>query len=149
MAFVHASGPVIREEFKPVSAFTRGDLLAFTSTSSVSRINELMASGDDIIGVAEANSTQSINGRVLVAIPMPGSQWYASAHSATGSAMTPGQPFDVSYALANGGQYVTTSATTPRVVIVKGTIGTMPLDQSVESRVLVQFIHNGGALAIS
>jgi hypothetical protein len=149
MAFTHASGPVIRAEFKPASAFTRGDLLCFNSSSSVSRINELMASGDDIVGVAAANSTQSINGKVVVEIPMPGSQWYASTHTATSSAMTPGQPFDVSYALANGGQYVTTSATSARVVIVKGTIGTEALDQSVESRVLVQFIHNAGNLAIS
>ena len=149
MAFTHASGPLKVEEWKPASTFTRGDLLCFDSASSLSRINELMASGDDIIGVALSNSAQSINNRVCVGIPCADTLWWASAHSATGSAMTPGQEFDVSYGVPNGGQFVTTSTTSVRVVVVRGTAGHNAVDQSVESKVLVKLIYHGGNLEIS
>lgn len=149
MAFTHASGPVVREEWKPASVFTRGDLLAFDSASSLSRINVLMPSGADIIGVAGSNSGQSVLNKVVVEIPGADSLWWASCHSATGSAMTPGQEFDVSYALENGGQYVTTSTDSVRVVIVRGTAGHNAVDQSVESKVLVRLIRHAGNLEIS
>lgn len=149
MSFVLASGGVLREEFKPASTFTRGDLLTLDSASSLSRINELMVTGNDILGVAASNSAQSINNKVVVEIPRADTLWWASCHSATGSAMTPGQEFDVSYAIANGGQYVTTSTDSVRVVIVRGTAGHNAVDQSVESKVLCKLIYHAGNLEIS
>lgn len=149
MSFRHASGSYKQEEWRPASAFTNGDLLMLDSTSSVSRIPELMASGVDIIGVATCNSGQSINGRVPVLIPNAETLFWASCHSATGSGMTPGQEFDVSYALANGGQYVTTSADSVRVVIVRGTIGANAVDQSITSQVLVKLIYHAGNTEIA
>lgn len=133
----------------PSSAFSRGDLLTLTSASSVSRINELMASGDDIYAVAECDSTQSIENKVLVRIPGPDTVWIASAHSATGSGMTTGQEFDFSFAVANGRYFVTTSATSARAVVVKGTIGAGALDQSVHSQVAIRLIGHAGNLDIS
>jgi hypothetical protein len=149
MSFRHASGTYKVEEWRPASAFTTGDLLMFDSTSSVSRIAELMASGVDIAGVAQCNSAQSINGRVPVLIPNADTLFWASTHSATGSGMTPGQEFDVSYALANGGQFVTTSADSVRVVIVRGTIGANAVDQSIVSQVLCKLIYHASNVEIS
>ena len=150
MGFTYYSGPegdVV--EIKPASAFTRGDLIMLTSASSASRIGELMASGNDIFGVAEADSSKSINNVVPVRIPDADTVFVASAHSATGSAMTTGQEFDVSYAIANGGQYVTTSADSVRVVIVRGTTGLNAMDQSTTSQVAVKLIRHAGNLELS
>jgi hypothetical protein len=149
MAFTYASGTYQTVEGKPASAFTRGDLLTLTSGSSLSRINELMVSGNDIIGVALANSSQSVNNLVPVLVPNPDTTFWASFHTATTSLVTMGLELDVSYGLPNGGQYVTTSATSARVVIVRGNGGDQAVDQSIESRVLVRLISNAGNLEIS
>lgn len=148
MSFTYASGTYQTIESKPVSAFTRGDLLTFNSTSSLSRINELMVSGSDIIGVALANSSQSVNNLVPVLVPNPDCTFWASFHSASGSAISVGAELDVSYALANGGQYVTTSVDSVRVAVVRGVVGVHAVDQSLESRVLVRLIAHAGNLEL-
>lgn len=149
MSFEYASGDYFTEELKPASRFTRGDLLTLDSTSSLSRYNELGVSGNDIFGVALADSGDSINNKVPVLIPGANCLFIASAHSATGSGMTAGQEFDLSYGVPNGGQYVTTSTDTVRVAIVRGTIGLNAMDQSVTSQVLCKLIHNAGNLELS
>lgn len=132
----------------PVSAFSKGDLLSVTA-SGVSRINELMPSGEDILGVAECDSTQSISGKCLVRIPDADTLFLASTHSATGSGLTTGQELDIAFAVPNGRYYVTTSTTSVRVAVVRGTIGPMAMDQSVHSQVVVKLIRNAGNLELS
>lgn len=134
---------------KPVSAFSKGDLLTLTSASSLSRISELMVSGNDIYGIALADSNQSIDNRVPVLIPSADMVFLASTNSATGTGMTTGQEFDVIFAAANGRYYVEPSANSVRAVIVRGTIGAMALDQSVHSQVLVKLIRHAGNLELS
>ena len=148
MAFTYASGTYQTIEGKPVSAFTRGDLLTLTSVSSLSRINELMVSGNDIIGVALANSSQSVNNLVPVLVPNPDCTFWASFHSASNSAVSVGAELDVSYGIPNGGQYVTTSADSVRVAVVRGVVGVHAVDQSIESRVLVRLISHAGNLEL-
>jgi hypothetical protein len=134
---------------RPASAFSKGDLLCLTSASSLSRINELMASGSDILGIAESDSNQSIDSKVPVLIPSADMVFLASAHSATGTGMTTGQEFDIAFGAPNGRYFVTTSVDSVRVVIVRGTIGANALDQSVHSQVLVKLIRHGGNLELS
>src|SRR5690606_14892885 len=74
--FWYAAGPCDTAEAVPASAFSKGDLITLDSNSSFSRINELMVSGNDIFGVAEGDSTQSLNGRVTVRIPEDDTQFW-------------------------------------------------------------------------
>lgn len=136
-------------ELIPASAFTRGDLICLTSASSASRISELAPSGSDIFGVAEADSSKSINNKVPIRVPGPDTVWLCSAHSATGSGMTTGQEFDFSYGVGNGGQFVTTSTDSVRAVVVRGTIGAYAVDQSVVSQVYIRLIGHAGNIDIS
>jgi hypothetical protein len=133
----------------PSSAFSKGDLLCLTSASSLSRISEVFPSGGDIVGIAMADSTQSISNKVPVMIPSADMVFLASCNSATGTGMTSGQEFDVSFAAANGRYYVDTSANSVRAVVVRGTIGANALDQSVHSQVLVKLIRHAGNLELS
>lgn len=63
MALYYASGPKEETTGIPASAFRKGDLLVFTSASSLSRAAVIPAA-NTIVGVALAHSTQSINNQV-------------------------------------------------------------------------------------
>lgn len=60
MAFWHAYGPYEMGEGKPASAFSKGDILVYTSASSLSRADNTATGTGDIAGVATADSTQSV-----------------------------------------------------------------------------------------
>lgn len=133
----------------PASAFSKGDLLTLTSTSSLSRISELFVSGNDIVGIALCDSNQSIGNKVTVLVPSADMVFLASTNSATGSGLSTGVECDISFGTPNGRCYVDTSANSVRAVVVRGTIGAMALDQSVHSQVLVKLIRHAGNLELS
>ena len=140
---VPAEGPVYIREGKPASAFSRGDILVLNSSSSLSRLPHL-ATTIDIVGVALADSVDSIRGKVTYAIPHADTVWWSSA--TPGSTYTRGANVNFNedadgHLIANG------STGTVRAVVVKGVADVE--QPSGESRIQIQFIHNAGALLFS
>lgn len=148
--FTYWGGPEgDRLRAKPASAFSKGDLLMLDSLSSVSRVNITLASGVDIVGVAESDSNQSIEGLVTYRVPDADTLWLASFDTAT-SATTPGVELDIAFGAPNGRQYVTNaSANSVRAVVVRGTAGSMAMDQSINSQVVVKLIRHAGNFELS
>ena len=135
---------------KPASAFSKGDVLMLDSNSSFSRVNILLAAGVDIIGVAQSDSNQSIEGFVTARIPDADTLWLASTDTTMSSHLTPGVECDLGFGTGNGRQYVTNaSANSVRAVVVRGGAGAMALDQSVHSQAVVKLIRHAGNLEIS
>lgn len=129
--FVYARGPYETDERIAASAWSKGDLLGITSTSSLSRVdpqtNEVMK-----FGIALADSTDSIRGVCVVMIPDPTTEFWLPATSDLTTGASSGVTFDV----ASGRYAADASSTTQIVKIVKGTD---ELDQSIRSHVLVRF----------
>jgi hypothetical protein len=148
MAIRYARGPLVIMEARPASAFSRGDLVMFDSTSSLSAMNVLTPlAATKLAGVAMSASTASINGKVPYFIPQEDTVMWASLDSTSASRFTPTTSFDIVYANANGGHYVTDSANTPTAVIVQEPAETLPLRQSVLSEVLIKLSFNASSWA--
>ena len=147
----YAGGETHRVEASiPSSAFSRGDLLIYTSASSLSRMAETFASGADIAGIALGDSTQSIDNKVPYLVPGPDTLFWASADSATASLCTPGFECDILFAVANQRYYVAPASTNSvRAVIVRGNTGVGSVDQSVQSKALIKLIYHAGNVDIS
>ena len=64
MSLSYAYGPKEMGEGKPASAFSKGDILCYTSASSLSKLPEPAPVSIKVAGVATADSTQSIKNRV-------------------------------------------------------------------------------------
>jgi len=133
----------------PSSAFSRGDLIAYSS-SSLSRVSEVFAAGADIAGVAMADSTDSIDNLVSILIPGPDTLFWASLQSADATALAPGAEADIGFDVAEGRYFVDPSSTNSvRAVIVRGNTGVGAVDQSVQSKVLCKLIYHAGNLELS
>lgn len=143
--FWYASGPKEMDTRKPGSAFSKGDLLTLNSASSLSRLNPYAAASGTIYAIATADSSDSIDGKVTVALMHPATRWWARV--APGSALTTGEVSGVSFgADASGRYFVDASASTARVVVIEGTD---KVDQSVQSKAIVQFRYAAGELNLS
>jgi hypothetical protein len=142
MAIIPAKNRGDAFEVKPASAFSRGDILMLTSASSLS--GAPIAGGVDIAGIALADSTQSINGRVVYAPPSPDEIYWSSI--VTGSAYTVGSAVTVCYSAASRWHVSTATHVGFAATVVKGT---SELVQSGESRIQIQFVGNAGALLFS
>lgn len=144
-SFWYAGGPCETLHAKPASAFSKGDLLMLDSTSSVSRVNVLLASGVDWVGIALGDSNQSILGNVpYLRVDERTELWCSLATNLT-SHVTPGVEADILFSTANNRQYFDpASANSVRAVCVRGTAGPLSVDQSVQSKVLVRLIRHAG-----
>ena len=134
MALWPAEGDPRISECIPASTYSDGDLLMYTSASSLSRIPETFEDADDICGVAIGDSTESINNKCSFVVAEVDTIFWSDC--TTGSQFTPGEFFDFEY---TGATYLlSTSATTPRA-IVEHAGGTEDVRiQSDRSRVLVR-----------
>lgn len=144
MAFWYAYGPKEMVEAKPSSAFSKGDILCYTSASSLS-LSPPTAASIDIAGVATADSTQSVRNLVTFIKANSDTVWWADVNA--GSAQTRGALSALSYTAAGGHEVLSTGTASNRVVIERG-----PAEiegQSVQSRVQVRFIGHDGNLAHS
>ena len=148
--FWYAGGHCTMESAIPASAFSKGDVLTYTSASSLSRIAPTFASGSDIAGIATSDSVDSIDNQCSYIVPGPDTLFWASMQSADATAVVPGLECDIGYDVAEGRYFVDPSSTNSvRAVVVRGTAGVGGVSQSVQSKVLVKLIYHAGNLELS
>ena len=144
--FWYAGGEThVIESSIPSSAFSKGDILAFTSTSSISRASEVFVAGENYAGVALSDSVDSLNDQVPYLVPGQDTLFWGSLQSADATALTPGLHCDIGFDVAEGRYFVDPSSTNSlRAVIIRGNAGVGSVDQSVQSKVLCRLIHVAG-----
>lgn len=135
----YAGGPERITTGKPASAFSKGDLLMFNSSSSLSRLPTSTASlgavaKGTVLGVAMASSLESIENQVPYLVLQHGTQLWSDTTTGV-SAFTKGARMDVEY---TGATFkITTSAITPLAIIdVNGS--SADISDSNRSRVRIQ-----------
>lgn len=142
MAVLPARGDGEIREADVGSAFSRGDVLGLTAASAASRVDS-----GDVFGTALADSTKSIQGRVTCSVI--GADQIYWANIVAGSAFTAGSLTRIAYAAGGahkGSHASSTNTTGPQVTVVAGTDD---LNQSGESRILVQFVRHDGNILFS
>lgn len=95
MALYYHSGPHIVEHGKPASAFSKGDLLEWNSSSSLSYADALFA-GSIIAGVALSCSTSSVDDKVPFLLPTPTTKFWTTATAANSQAVARFNIYDLS-----------------------------------------------------
>ena len=136
----YAYGPRFEDTGIPASAFSKGDALMLTSASSLSRLDNLLAG--DVVGVAMATSTDSLNNRIPYIIPHSDTVFVSAC--TIGSQFTEGEELDLEY--TGGRFFVSTSANTPRVVV---RLGSTDYANSNTSEILVSFLGHSGLIEYS
>lgn len=136
----YASGGRNTAEAIPSSAFSKGDVLMRTSTSSWSRINPFaINSTNRVAAIALADSLDSIQDKV------PGllleDDTYVWARVDAGSSLTAGARSAISFDTDHGRYFLDASTTTVSAVVIKG-VG--DVDQSTVSKVLAKVLTSGG-----
>lgn len=142
----YASGPYRTDERIAASTFSKGDLLCLDSNSSLSRLNPYAATAGTRYAVALADSTDSIQGGKCVVMQIaPGTRFWSATTS--GVTLITGENSCLSFDATKPGRYwVDESTTTAMVVVVDGTA---KIDQSVQSKVIVEFRFAAGELELS
>ena len=143
--FWYASGPKRMDERVPGSAFSKGDILALNSASSWSRLNPYAVAAGTVYAVATADSTDSINDKVPGVVVQPNTYFWAAVTA--GSALTTGEQSGVTFDTSLTGRLeLEGSGGTAVVSVVEGTDR---IDQSVQSKAIVQFKYAAGELTLN
>ncbi len=136
--FWYASGPKEMAERKPGSAFSKGDMLALDANSSLSRLNPYAATAaGSLYAIATADSIDSIRDLVPVIVVQPTTRFWSATTGLGVAVISTGTESGVSFDAAKPGRYWVDGSTATDVVVVVQ--GSREIDQSVQSRVLVQF----------
>lgn len=143
--FWYASGPCRKDSRIPGSAFSKGDMLALDSNSSLSRLNPYVAGTAALYGIATADSIDSIDNKVGCIVIQPTTYFWSM--TTVGVTLATGDESGVSFSAAKPGRYWTDDSTTTNVVVIIE--GTDRIDQSVQSRVIVQFKYADSELDLS
>lgn len=137
--FRYAKGTARLEAGIPSSAFSKGDLIMLTSTSSLSRVNPYaIAAGAEVQGIALADSIDSIDNKVGILVPGPDCEFWVPTNA--GSTLTTGASSGVSFVVGTGRYYAESGGTA--VVVVAA--GVADCDQSTVSKVRVRLLSSGG-----
>jgi len=143
--FWYASGPYRTIETIAGSAFSKGDVLAIDSNSSLSRLNPYAATTGSVYAIATSDSDDSINSKVVGIIPESDTHFWVALTA--GQTPGPGTNSGVSFDTGLTGRYeVDGSSTTNMVVVVRGV---NDVDQSVQSKVIARFKSAAGELDLS
>lgn len=147
--FWYASGPKEMDERIAGSAFSKGDILALDSNSSLSRLNPYAAgTSGEVYGIACADSIDSIRNLVPAIVIQPTTRFWSATTS--GVTLVTGEESSVSFTATKPGRYwvdeAVSSGASTVVVVVEGTA---KIDQSVQSKVIVQFKFADSELDLS
>lgn len=143
--FWYASGPRRAAEGIPASAFSKGDILALNSSSSLSRLNPYAATTGTQYAIADADSIDSIRNKVPVTVIMPDTYFWSATTS--GVTLITGENSGVSFVAAAPGRYWLDESTATAIFTVVE--GTDRIDQSIQSKVIGQFRYAAGELDLS
>ena len=144
----YASGPCRRDERKAGSAFSKGDVLTLDSNSSLSRINPYAWGTAALYGVATADSTDSIkDGKVGCIVVQPTTRFWARLEA--GDTFVTGGESSLSFVVGSGRYFVDTTVTSGTSASVVCINGTDDIDQSVQSKVILQFKFADSELDLS
>jgi hypothetical protein len=133
------------DERKPGSAFSKGDMLALDSNSSLSRLNPYALAAGTLYGIALTDSIRSIRDLCSCIVIQPNTYFWAALEA--GDTPTTGDESGVSFDVDVTGRYfVDGSSTTNAVIVVEGV---ERIDQSVQSKVIVQFKYADSELDLS
>lgn len=135
----YAKGTARLEHGIPSSAFSRGDILMLTSTSSLSRVNPYaIAAGAEVEGIALSDSIDSIDNKVAYIVPGPDCEFWVPTNA--GSTLTKGASSGVSFVVGTQRYYAESGGTA--VVVI--TAGVADCDQSTTSKVRARILSSGG-----
>ena len=137
MGLRYAKGPYRESTGIPSSAFSKGDVLVYNSASSLSRMSDLGQDGA-IIGVAKADSLESLDNLVPFVVALPGTVFWSDATA--GGQFDGGDKRDLERTSANF--IVHTSTNTPLVVIDHDGMSQEMITGSAVSQVLCMFDTN-------
>ena len=135
----YARGVQMQSTGIPASGFSKGDTLMLTSASSLSRLDNLL--GGDVVGVAMADSLDSIDNQVPYIVALANTVFTSAA--TIGSQFTPGEELDLEY---TGGRFFVSTSANTAVVVIREDGGSTDVRNSDNSEVLVSFIANAGKL---
>lgn len=144
----YESGPYRMDERKAASAFSKGDLLTLSS-SSLSRLNPYAIAAATQYAIATADSTDSIkDGKCAVLVIQPTTRFWARLQA--GDTFVTGTESSLSFVVGTDGRYfvdtTVSSGASCSVICVRGTDD---IDQSVQSKCIVQFKFADSELDLS
>ena len=140
MGLFYASGPLEQDTAKPSSPFRKGDILVYDSNSSLSRAADLPAAGT-IVGVADADSTDSLDDLVPYTIAREDTVFWSDISTAVAS-VERGEAKDLGYITfpdSNSSEWVMLDSANTPGVRVDHAGSTHDVIDSATSRVRVRF----------
>lgn len=141
MAISYAWGPFEMDEGKPASAFSKGDILMYNSSSSLSGLPQVGQTTGDLAGIACSDSNKSVNGKVTFIKIRPDTVFWSNA--TPGSTYTRGAKVNFNFGALTE-RWGANGSTGTIIAVVERDIADVE-GLSVESRVLVRFGANNSA----